>query len=496
MEKGKNDCTEEVRMTRYALSSLIAGLALPPLLCAAGSLTFFILCSTVFSSLDSLAYAICGSIGVMLLLAPLAGWRLVAGRTLPPTLAERYVPLLLLPPLIYLMALSVVWPMLERPNLSVVLFYVVNGACLPWCLFALGVFGGARKSAPVRQVGSGLLRMAGYTGLAAIVIGANLYGIVDNTLYRSEGDAGKEIYLPSYLPSVSNNDLVGPASPPSLRIEANYPRLNGDISLLPLYGAVARAVYGIPHDIPPANNDADTGETAQSPQDPYGLNVVNYNWSLKQPMSLLVRNGCDIAFGDLAAAQEFAALAVREGREAPELTPIAREALVFFVHKDNPVHGLNLAQLRDIYAGRIRSWEDVGGADTRIFAFQTEDERTQQALANMVMDGRTTMRPLLDPNASVADYSNRPDALGYAFFWRANSLFPDGEIRLLAIDGIAPTPENIRSCRYPLTFPLVMATRRSPRKEVRELMDWICGPEGQALIDRAGFVSLKGRASR
>lgn len=481
-------------MTRYALSSLIAGLALPPLLCAAGSLTFFLLCSTLFSSLDSLAYAICGSIGVMLLLAPLTGWRMVAGRTLPSTLAERYVPLLLLPPLIYLMALSVFWPMLERPNLSVALFYVVNGAGIPWCLFALGVFWGARKSAPAQQAGKGLLRMAGYTGLAAIVIVANLYGIVDNTLYRSEGDAGKDIYLPSYLPSVSSNHLVRPESPPSLRIVANYPRLNGDVSLLPLYGAVARAVYGVQHDKKTAeHDDATVDNTEQAPHDPYDLNVVNYNWSLKQPMSQLVRNGCDIAFGDLAAAREFAALAVREGREAPELTPIAREALVFFVHKDNPVQDLRLAQVRDIYAGKIRSWEDVGGQNTRIFAFQTDDERTQQALANMVMHGRTIIRPLMDPTASVADYCNRPDALGYAFFWRANRLFPDGEIRFLSIDGVAPTPENIRSGRYPLAFPLVMATRQAPCKEVRDLMDWICGPEGQALIDRAGFVSLKGR---
>lgn len=475
-------------MTRYALTSLIAGLLLPPLLGAAGCLTFLILCSTVFSSLDSLAYAIFGSIGVMLLLAPLAGWGLTARRRLPPTLAERYIPLLLLPPLIYLMALSVYWPMLQRPNLYAGLIYIEHYACLPWFLFALGAFWGARKSPPARQTGNGLLRMVGYIGLAGVVIGANVFDVVDNTLYRSEGDTGKEIYLPEYLPSVPNNLLASPASPPSLRIEANYPRLSGDISLLPLYGAVARAVYVTPHDTPPANQDNGTGDNA----DPYDLNTVNYNWSLKQPISQLLRNGCDIAFGDLAAAQELAALAVQEGREAPELTPIAQEALVFFVHRDNPVVDLSLEQLRDIYAGKIHSWETVGGPDTRIFAFQTDDERTQQALATMVMRDRTTIRPLMDPTASVAEYGNRPDALGYAFFWRANKLFPQGEIRFLSIGGIAPTPENIRSGRYPLTFPLVMATRQSPGKEVKELMDWICGPEGQELIDRAGFISLKG----
>lgn len=478
-------------MTRYALTSLIAGLLLPPLLGVAGCLTFLILCSTVFTSLNTLAYAIFGSGGILLLLAPLAGWGLTAGRTLPPTLAERYIPLLLLPPLIYLMALSAYWPMLQRPNLYLAVFYSVNYAGTLWFLFALGSFWGARKSSPAQQTGHGLLRMAGYIGLAGIIIGANLYDIVDNTLYGTEGDTGKEIYLPEYLPSVPNNLLASPASLPSLRIMANYPRLSGDINLLPIYGAIARAVYGVQNQDhqPPANHNDDTGDNAD---DPYSLNVVNYNWSLKQPMSQLVRNGCDIAFGDLAAAQELTALAVQEGREAPELTPIAQEALVFFVHRDNPVEDLSLEQLRDIYAGKIRSWKDVGGPDTRIFAFQTDDERTQQALTNMVMRDRATIRPLMDPTASVADYSNRPDSLGYAFFWRANKLFPQGEIRFLSIDGIAPTPENIRSGRYPLTFPLVMATRQSPDKEVRELMDWICGPEGQELIDRAGFVSLRG----
>ena len=477
-------------MKRYVITSFIAGLLMPPLLCAAGCLTFLILCSTVFTSLDSLACAIFGSGGILLLLAPLAGWRLTAGRLLPPTLAARYIPALLLPPLVYLMAASFYYPTQERPNLYVGLMYALYAA-IPWLLFALGVFWGARKSPPARQTGKGMLRMVGYIGLAGIVIGANLFDVVDNTLYRTEGDAGKEIYLPEYLPSVPNNLLASPASQPSLRIMANYPRLSGDISLLPLYGAIARAVYGVQDHQTPANHDDDAGDNAD---DPYSLNVVNYNWTLKQPMKQLVRNGCDIAFGDLSAAQELAALAVQEGREAPELTPIAQEALVFFVHRDNPVTDLSLEQLRDIYAGKIRSWKTVGGQDARIFAFQTDDERTQQALTNLVMRDRATIRPLMDPTASVADYSNRPDSLGYAFFWRANRLFPNGEIRFLSIGGIEPTPENIRSGRYPLRFPLVMATRQSPGKEVRELMDWICGPEGQSLIDRTGFVSLKGRS--
>ena len=48
----------------------------------------------------------------------------------------------------------------------------------------------------------------------------------------------------------------------------------------------------------------------------------------------------------------------------------------------------------------------------------------------MVRHGWATIRPLMDQDRhSVADYRNEPDALGYAFFWWAHNVFPDGEIR-------------------------------------------------------------------
>lgn len=39
-----------------------------------------------------------------------------------------------------------------------------------------------------------------------------------------------------------------------------------------------------------------------------------------------------------------------------------------------------------------------------------------------------------------------------------------------------------------------MATRQKPTGEVAALRDWICGPEGQALINLTGFVSISGGA--
>ena len=482
-------------MTRYALISLVVGLIMPVLLSATAILAFLsfsgFALAEFWKNWDFLAKAsvVCALFMpyiLPLLFSLLAGWLLTSRRTLPATLKERYTSLLVLPPLIWLMALSFYPPLVDPELFSLGL--ALLPAAAGWLLFTLGAFWGARKREPARERSNGLIRMAGYIGLAFVVIGTNLYGIVSNTLYGVRDNSGNDIFLPAYFPFENKEFLADPATPPSLRIAADYPLIDGDIHLLPLYGAIVQAVYAIRSPYPPET----TNEASQSTDELHIRDIVDYTASTELALEELTLNEIDVAFGDLPAAKRF--LAETAVDEVPELTPVAREALVFFVHADNPVTTLNLEQIREIYAGKALSWKDVGGPETEILAFQSDDKRTQQALKDMVMHGRATACPANEKYAPhrTAAYRNRTNALGYDFRWRANKRFPNGEIRFLRINGIAPTPENIRSGAYPLSFSIVMATGRSPCKEVSELRDWICGPEGQALINLTGFVSISG----
>ena len=484
-------------MARYTLVSLIAGLIMPVLAGVAGFLG--ILLGDRFSWWSLKGGGLAASLlacGLPTLFSLLAGWLLTSRRTLPATLKERYTSLLVLPPLIWLMALSFYPPLVDPELFSLGL--ALLPAAAGWLLFTLGAFWGARKREPARERSNGLIRMAGYIGLAFVVIGTNLYGIVSNTLYGVRDNSGNDIFLPAYFPFENKEFLADPATPPSLRIAADYPLIDGDIHLLPLYGAVVQAVYDIRSGEYHAEFDPETDdEPRPASPEPHVRDVTGYEASTECPLNFLMNNEIDIVFGDLPAARQFVAEITDE---APELIPIACDALVFFVHKDNPVTNLSLEQIRNIYAGEIQSWEKIGGPDTKILAFQSNDARTQQALTDMVMRDRETIEPLreefnlydLNIVNRLAEYRNRTNALGYDFRWRASRLFPAGEIRFLSIDGIAPTPENIRNGTYPLILPLVMATRQKPRKEVAALRDWICGPEGQALIDLTGFVSIRG----
>lgn len=470
--------------TSYTRASLVTGLAMPPLVSVIFDLSRLIDYPYIRGE-TSWIYPFIISRGPALLFSLLAGWWFMSGRKLPATLKDRYIPLLLLPALPYLLVMSF-FPAEFNPNLHFWLSEAMRYG-MPWLMFVLGVCLGARKNAPAREWRQGVVRMLGYIGLACIFIGTNLYDIVSNTLYGPRDNVGRSVITWHYGPF---SDLVArPAKQPSLQITDNYPAVYGQSALLPLYGAIIRAVYA------PGEN-----RETQSFQDTL-RELVQDSWLTDREIPNLMRGRYDVLFDDLPTIQRD--LTQSQEREKPEITPVAHEALVFFVHKDNPVTDVSLDQLKDIYAGKIRSWKDVGGRAAKILAFQHELSRTQKALQTMIMHGQATISPLMEEYSDhfdsvqrqVAVYRNRPNALGYAFLWEANKLFPAGEIRFLKINGIAPTPENIRNGTYPLAFPIVMATRPSPDKEVGKLRDWICGPEGQELIERSGFLPLEKKAA-
>ena len=65
---------------------------------------------------------------------------------------------------------------------------------------------------------------------------------------------------------------------------------------------------------------------------------------------------------------------------------------------------------------------------------------------------------------------------------------------MFAVDGVAPTDENIRSGRYPFIYEIMaLVPKRSLSKETKLVLNWLTGPEGQAYIRRLGYVPLADR---
>lgn len=182
-------------------------------------------------------------------------------------------------------------------------------------------------------------------------------------------------------------------------------------------------------------------------------------------------------------------------------TPVCYDAFVFITHKDNPVDSLTVEQIKKIYTGEIKNWKEVGGKDEKIRAFQREkNSGSQTAMENLVMGGSDMIDPievkiivgmgeLVD---TVAEYENETASLGYTYRYYIDTLYKNDNIKTIAVNGIAPTDENIRSESYPFTTNYYGVIRQGDEDKIGgQFLDWILSDEGQKCVAQAGYITLR-----
>jgi phosphate transport system substrate-binding protein len=171
-----------------------------------------------------------------------------------------------------------------------------------------------------------------------------------------------------------------------------------------------------------------------------------------------------------------------EGQAGPlPATVIARDGLALVVHPANKLSGLTLLQARDLFSGRILYWEEVGGTGDEVQAISREDgSGDREAFETLVMGNRkVTLNAIVMPSSrAVVEYvAAHPNAIGYVSMGYA-----DTSLRVLTVEGLAPTPENVSRGEYHLTRDLVLLTRPDAPPEVRAFVEFALSPQGQTVV--------------
>lgn len=290
----------------------------------------------------------------------------------------------------------------------------------------------------------------------------------------------REVDLTKYKPFAEGSKAVHLEKPSTYHIETDLPRLDGATALYPLYSAFVQSVY------------------PEGQYEPYdaGQSLVICS-TTPEAYKRLIDGEVDIIFvAGPSLAQRKAATS--KGVEL-KLTPIGREAFVFFVNKRNSVTGLTTAQIKDIYAGHITNWKEVGGQNNPIRAFQRPEDSGSQTMLQKFMGDTPLMTPPQEDVVGLmsgiiketSSYRNYKNALGYSFLFYASEMNRDGEIELLAIDGVKPDKESIRNGTYPLASEIYAVTAGSDNPNIKSFLDWILSAEGQELVEKTGYTSLK-----
>lgn len=289
-------------------------------------------------------------------------------------------------------------------------------------------------------------------------------------------DTAPNIYVNEYLPFRNDSKIVHLEQDAPLELTGELPRLDGAAAVFPVYSSFVDAVY-------PRTTRLYDGTFE------YNNTVGGY--------AALAEKATDIFFGAYPSEEQIA-YAREQGTEFI-YTPIGMDAFVFFVHKDNPIENLTSQQLRGIYSGQITNWAQVGGKDEPIAAYQRNEGSGSQSMLIRFMGDTPIMEPeteMVNGMMSgiieqVAAYRSKSGSIGFSFRFYVEGIIQNPDIKMLSIDGVAPTVENIQSGTYPITGPLYAVTwEGNDNPNVALLLDWILSEEGQWIISETGYVPL------
>ena len=312
-----------------------------------------------------------------------------------------------------------------------------------------------------------------FAAFVAAKIGINIYN-ESITI-----DVAPSINVDEYLPFKENSKIVKMRSE-SLDFEnvakEDLPIIDGAAAVFPVYSAFVNAVY------------PDTTELYDG--------VFEYN-NTPGGYKRLAQKKIDIFIGAAPSKEQIAF--AEENDTVFEYTQIGYEAFVFFVHKDNPIDSLTVEQIKGIYSGQITNWSQVGGKNEKIVAFQRNEGSGSQSMLIRFMGDTPIMEPTMQTSVGdmggiieeVADSKNKSNSMGFSFRFYVEGIIKNPDIKMIAIDGVAPTKENIQSGAYPIIAPLYAVTYEGNANEnVQNLIEWMLSDEGQYIIEQTGYVAI------
>ena len=362
---------------------------------------------------------------------------------------------------------------------------VVIGAVVV-CLFIVMQIWGLFKP-KIRWIALG----AAFAAVLLSVAAFEIYKSYDNS-FEELNEQGVDLSL--YAPFREDTLAASLNEPSTLKIADNPPRIDGATALYPLYSAFARAVYpeaADPWDI----DDKNAGGGVTSAKEADGIVACT---NTRGAYSRLIDGAADIIF--VAGPSEEQLQMAKEANVELKFTPIGREAFVFFVNANNPVDALSTTDIQGIYSGKIKNWKELGGKSSRIRAFQRpENSGSQTALTKFMGDIPLMTPPKKDVAGgmgeiveSVSSYKNYDNAIGYSFLFFATQMVNDNKIKLLAINGVAPTRENVANATYPYAAEFYAVTAGTKNPDVEKFIEWILSNQGQYLVDKTGYTPLAG----
>jgi phosphate transport system substrate-binding protein len=230
------------------------------------------------------------------------------------------------------------------------------------------------------------------------------------------------------------------------------------------------------------------------------LSALADEYERRTGVKIFVRGGGSVVgLEDLRSGKvDFAASCRAKSAADPEdvtFVQVAWDALVFVVHKSNPLDTISLDEVRSIYAGKTKNWNQLKGRDAPIRVFISRTKRglsgVEASTRQLVLNGKdpvVTENTVFVASSGIVEQMVEGTPGGFAATGVMSAR--KRNIKILKVNGVAPTNKAIIRGRYPLKRPLFLLLPKNPKREVQKFVYFALSTEGQKFISSQNVVSV------
>ncbi len=160
-------------------------------------------------------------------------------------------------------------------------------------------------------------------------------------------------------------------------------------------------------------------------------------------------------------------------------------AVAIIVNKGINIDNLTSQEIRDIMTGRIKNWKEVGGPDLPVRVILcTKGCASREKFQEIIVKDEYLDGAIVTPENTISDtVANTTGGIAPAGLVAIDR----SKVRILKIDGIYPSLENIRAKKYQIN----LITKGPAQGRVKEFIDFMLSPEGQEIVKRNGFLGVR-----
>ncbi len=215
-------------------------------------------------------------------------------------------------------------------------------------------------------------------------------------------------------------------------------------------------------------------------------------------IAALLNGTTDICAASRKIREKEVELGGQKGIKIEEFA-VAMDGIALIVNPANPVGALSLAQIRGIFTGAYKNWQEVGGSDTPIIVLSRESSSgTFVFFQEHVLDRADyTANARLLPGTSALVQAVSADAGAIAYVGMGFIADAGQAIKVVNVgktesdEAVDPTEQTVRAGEYPIARPLYLYVNGAPQGLVKDFIDFCLSDDGQRIVRETGYVTIK-----